>query len=314
MLTATQQYNVYNDTIITANLLPHYALPNSDPSTCPSPSEILLYLDVYLVFSCIASLTLGAKPIRDRLSHNLVLSFDFISDHPRILPWISTIGSLLIHACATVVTADVLAASNTSTTAEPPLGRMFLLWLSRPLATALIAWLSIADRKAYRDNTREVAIVDSLYSLTNTYLFGSVAYITNVHPNDVPAPARLARAGSALWLLAFIPSLGVLVWYMIERRGSSSAPSDDDNWKKNTNSAQLLHWLWFGLDGLRFLACWLLWAGLLFSDETAFCPSRRALAGVTVIWLVVPFMDCLWRGFATYKEEEGAEAENLIEM
>jgi hypothetical protein len=76
----------------------------------------------------------------------------------------------------------------------------------------------------------------------------------------------------------------------------------------------LLPYIWFCLDVLRFIGCWLLWAGLLFSDETAFCPSHRALVYVIVIWLFVPFLDCLWRGFATHKEEQGPEAENLIEM
>jgi hypothetical protein len=271
-----------------------------------------------VVLSCIAFLTLGAKSIRASLSLTRLLSSNFVSDHPRFLPCISIIGSLLIHAGATVVTAVVLAASNAATTAEPPLSRMILLWPSRPLASAFIAWLSIADRKAYHDTAREVAIVDSLYSCINIYLFCSVAKITNVRPSDVPAPARLARAGSALWLLAFVLSLGAVVWYVADNRThtSSRLPSaDEDNNGKNwMNFANLLPWIWFLLDSIRFLACWLLWAGLLFTDETAFCPSQRALAGVTVIWLVVPFLDCLWRGFATYKEEEGGvEAEILME-
>jgi hypothetical protein len=245
-------------------------------------------------------LTLGTKSARASVSHNRFLPSDFGNDHPQLLPWISIVGSLLIHFCATIVTAKVLEASNVGTTPESLLGRMFLLWLSRPLATALIMWLSIADRKTYHDNAREVAIVDSLYGFTNIYLFGSVARITNVRPSDVPGPARLARAGSAFWLLAFILSLAVLAWYM-----AKTPPVF-------TQFPQLLPWIWFSLDAIRFMACWLLWAGLLFNDETAFCPSRRALASVTVIWLFVPFIDCLWRGVATCRAEEGAEAENLI--
>jgi hypothetical protein len=305
---------------IAADLLPHYALPNSDPSTCPSSTEILLYLDLYLLFGCIASISVGSKPIRALLSHNRLLSLEFASDHPHFLPWISIIGSLLIHGSATVVTALKLAASNASTTAEPPLGRMFLLWVSRPLATALITWLSIADREVYCDNARETAIVDSLFGCVNIYLFGSVAHITNVKPSDVPTPARLARAGSAVWLLAFILSLLVLLYYMFLINKASSPPFHRGHRRvgggsseKGTGLSQLLPWLWFGLDALRFLGCWLLWAGLLFSNETAFCPSHRALALITVLWLFVPFVDCLWRGFATYKAEDGAEAESLID-
>jgi hypothetical protein len=310
--------------LITARLLPYYALPNSDPSTCPSSTEILLYLDLYLLFSCIASISVGSKPIRVLLSHNRLLSLEFVSDYPHLLPWISIIGSLLIHGCATVVTADILAVSNASTTAEPPLGRMFLLWMSRPLATALIMWLSIADREIYGDNAREVAIVDSLFGCVNIYLFGSVAHITNVKPSDVPTPARLARAGSAVWLLAFILSLLVLPYYTFlmdkvssfsSRRGHRRVGGGGGGGgEEGTDLARLLPWLWFGLDALRFLGCWLLWAGLLRSNETAFCPSHRALALITVVWLFVPFVDCLWRGFATYKAEDGAEAENLINL
>jgi hypothetical protein len=306
---------------VTADLLPYYALPNSDPSTCPSSTEILLFLDLYLLFSCIASVSVGSKPIRALLSHNRLLSLEFVSDHPQFLPWISIIGSLLIYGCATAVTADILAVSNASTMAEPLFGRMFLLWMSRPLATALITWLSVADREVYCDNAREVAIVDGLLGCVNIYLFGSVAYITNVKPGDVPTPARFARAGSAVWLLAFILSLLALPYYtfLIDKVSSFSSHhgrrriGGGGGGEKGTDLAQLLPWLWFGLDALRLPGCWLLWVGLLRSNETAFCPSHRALALVTVVWLFAPFVDCLWRGFATYKAEDGVEAENLIE-
>lgn len=71
------------------------------------------------------------------------------------------------------------------------------------------------------------------------------------------------------------------------------------------------------LDLLRFVGSWLLWAGLLFTDQTAFCPSRRTWARATVIWLFVPFVDCLWRGFATVTEKKAGareEADDLISM
>src|SRR5271154_6144400 len=118
---------------ITTDLLPYYALPNSDPSSCPSSTEILLFLDLYLLFSCIASISVGSKPIRALLSHNRLLSLEFVSDHPHFLLWISPLGSRLTSGGPTPVTADILAVSNASTTAEQPFGRMFLLWMSRPL-------------------------------------------------------------------------------------------------------------------------------------------------------------------------------------
>jgi hypothetical protein len=113
-------------------------------------------------------------------------------------------------------------------------------------------------------------------------------------------------------------SLGIVLWYLVEHwRGNDSSiilSEDDGGGKSRTGVAQHMPWIWFLLDGMRFAACWLLWAGFLFSDETAFCPSQEAVARVTVIWLFVPFVDCLWRGFATSREEkEGVEAENLID-
>jgi hypothetical protein len=197
------------------------------------------------------------------------------------------------------------------------MGTMFLLWLTRPLATAFVAWLSIADRKAYRDTAREVAIVDSLYGCVNVYLFSAVAKITNTkRPLDVPAPARLARAGSALWLLAFVLSILLLCVYFSEEnnnRESLNWRPPNDNGKGSATFAHALPVLWFVTDCIRFLACWLLWAGLLFTDDTAFCPSQRALAGITVIWLFVPFLDCVWRGVATYKKVEGIEVQALMD-
>jgi hypothetical protein len=215
---------------------------------------------------------------------------------------------------------------------------MTLLWLSRPLATVSIAWLSIADRKAYRDNAREVTIHDYIYGLANIYLFGSIAKITDTKPSRAPVRARLARGGSAVWFLAFILSLALVltqgfvysaVWVARRRRslssstssGSGSSADTDNDDEKSIMSRWYRHRLFvcplFFLDVLRFVGSWLLWAGLLFTDETAFCPSRRTWARVTVIWLFVPFVDCLWRGFATFTKKRAGtreEEDDLISM
>lgn len=67
-----------------------------------------------------------------------------------------------------------------------------------------IAWLSMANRNAYRSNASEVAVGDYIYGLANVNHFGAIAKITDTKPNCVPVLARLARGGSAAWLLAFI--------------------------------------------------------------------------------------------------------------
>lgn len=301
-----------------------YTLSKSWSSDCPSPTEILLILDVYLVLSCITSLILGVKPIRSSLSYKHLISADANTLPSRYLPWISIAGGLAIHFSGTILTAHILTSSDhavtttvTTSTASKlsPLARMFFLWLSRPLATGPIFWLSIVNRKAYRDNAREVAIVDGLYSSANVYLFYCVAKITNVKPSRVPAWARLARAASALWLLAFVLSAFALIGHY-----ASDPPDDGDGPDGSTSKRRFSSpWIWFSLDALRFLACWLLWAGLLFTDETAFCPTRKTLALVTCVWLVVPVMDCLWRGFVSFTPVQGEptgaeEAERLIDM
>jgi len=152
----------------------------------------------------------------------------------------------------------------------------------------------------------------------------------------VPVPARLARGGSAVWLLAFILSLALVLVQGLAYatfggagRPRSSSPassadtSNDDDEDDVNDQGLMSRWYGYGfymypslfLDLLRFVGSWLLWAGLLFTDETAFCPSRRTWARVTVIWLFVPFVDCLWRGFATFTEKKGEareEADNLM--
>lgn len=89
---------------------------------------------------------------------------------------------------------------------------MTILWFSRPLATTVVTWLSIVDHKIYRDNSEEIVLVDSIYSLVNIFLFGAIAHITN-HV-DLPLPTRMARAGSALGLLSLM-LMPLWVWVCI---------------------------------------------------------------------------------------------------
>lgn len=255
---------------------------------------------------------LGSRSIRRRLSHNQVSYL--AHDREWLLPFVSISGSLLIQGGATVLTAYILKISNYTVQLgdlwEPPLSRMVLLWFSRPLATVCITWLSIVDRSEYGENSREVGIVDSIYGLVNVYIFGSVAQITNIKPEEVPPPARLARAASALGLLSIILTNYCVGWYKdIEevQRPEKLKPGDrreDDSGVERKRRGRPPFAVTLFLHGLRFVACWLLWAGVLFTDETAFCPNRKAIWKITIIWLFTPFADGLWRGFLTYHEEE----------
>jgi hypothetical protein len=175
---------------------------------------------------------------------------------------------------------------------------MVILWFSRPLATVAVAWLSILDREKYGDNSEEIGAIDSIYSFVNMYLFGTVARITSA--KDLPRPARMARAGSALWLLGLVLMLfwsgayGYIVWP--GRKRARIPPR-----------ASYVFPITLFLHGLWFTACWLLWTGLLFSDTRAFCPTKGAMQKVTVIWLFTPVVDHLWRGFATHRRKEETE-------
>lgn len=280
-------------------LTPHFAL-NQDDSNCPPPSTPLLFLVGYIVFSGLGSLALGSTTLRKKLAQ--VDS----STSPTRARIVSISGSLIIQCAATVVTAHTLKSSPSETASDPgaPLSRMTILWFSRPLATTVVTWLSIVDHKIYRNNSEEIFLVDSIYSLVNIFLFGAVAHITN-HV-ELPLPTRMARAGSALGLLSLIltPLWALWVWVCIRIYPSLEKPERENEVRQVCASLPLsLAW-----SGLSFLACWLLWAGLLFGDITAFCPTKSAMTGVTMIWLFTPVVDHLWRGFATCKrkkEEDG---------
>lgn len=287
-------------------LTPYFAL-NQDDSNCPPPSTPLLFLVGYIVFGGLCSLALGSTTLRKKLAQ--VDS----STSPTRARIVSISGSLIIQGAATVVTAHTLKSSPSETASDPgaPLSRMTILWFSRPLATAVVTWLSIVDHKIYRDNSEEIVLVDSIYSLVNIFLFGAVAHITN-HV-ELPLPTRMARAGSALGLLSLILTplwfwVCVMIYPPLEKL-------ERENEVRQVCASPPLFATSLAWSGLSFLACWLLWAGLLFGDTTAFCPTKSAMTGVTMIWLFTPVVDHLWRGFATRKrkkEEDGGRYRALI--
>lgn len=283
------------DNEISRKLTPHFAL-NQDDTNCPPPSTPLLFLVAYIVFSGLVSLALGSTTVRKSLAQN------DSSTSPTRAHIVSISGSLLIQIAATVVTAHALKSSPSETARYPgaPLSRVTILWFSRPLATTVVTWLSIVDRKIYRDNSEEIVLVDSIYSLVNIYLFGAVAHITN--HDKIPLPTRMARAGSALGLLNLI--LTPLWFWVCIRIYPSLEKLEREEEVRQVSASLPIFTTSLALSGLWFLACWLLWAGLLFSDATTFCPTKSAMTRVTMIWLFTPIVDHLWRGFATRKQKK----------
>lgn len=276
---------------------------NQQDSNCPPPSTPLLFLVAYIVFSGLVSLALGSTTVRKRLAKN------DSSTTPTQARIVSISGSLVLQVAATVLTALALKSSSSETARYPgaPMSRVTILWFSRPLATTLVTWLSIFDHSIYRHNSEEIVLVDSIYSLVNSiYLFPSVAHITN--HRKMPPPTQMARAGSALGILGLILA-PLWVWFCI-RIYPSLEKLERENEVHQVCASLPIFATSLAWSGLWFLACWLLWAGLLFSNTEAFCPTKSAMTKVTMIWLFTPVADHIWRGIATRKqknEEDGGE-------
>jgi hypothetical protein len=272
------------------------------------------------------SLALGSTAVRARLA--LIRTHLFnpsIVLTPQSILAISVLGSLVIHIAATALTAHILQSSDggyDSDSRSSILQRMMLLWFARPLATPIVIWLSIVSRAQYAPNSSEIGLTDTIYSLVSVYLVGAIARITNVS-NVQPRPARMARAGSALWLLWLILVGGYAtryIWYKLEELDDE----DEDKKRGRKRYADFMFGapngdptfvLELGAHGLRFAACWLLWAGLLFSDTSAFCPSKGAMERVTLLWFFTPVVDHLWRGLASpckEAQEQSVDEEGLM--
>jgi hypothetical protein len=241
------------------------------------PPVVLLWLITYCIFPIIASLALGPSTFRRQVVATRRKLWGPIRDEVAVA--ISTTVSTLIQIAATVSSGLILRADDPSVS----LRSMVLLWFSRPLATPIIQWLTMINIPEYSENSWEIARVDAIYGLVSVALFGMAAKITNQkHPGDVPRPARLARAGSALGILHFIFTVPVIIGiYLVPQK--IRAP----------------HIIFsFCQSSLRFTACWLLVAGLFSTNPNAFCPDTKTMKRIVVLWLFVAFVDQFWRMLA----------------
>lgn len=130
-------------------------------------------------------------------------------------------------------------------------------------------------------------MVDTLYGFVSIYAFGTVARVTNWRTLPGTYGLAFARAGSAVGILALLflmLFMGLMVWL------DEAVTSGDDE----RMPYQMLTVAFF-LHSLRFLACWLLWWGLLSANSTAFCPSQTVLVKIMAVWLGVTCVDNIWR-------------------
>jgi hypothetical protein len=243
------------------------------------PSVVLLWLITYCAFPSIVSLLLGSSTLRKRVVAIRRSYCGSFHHTPSLI--VSTVISTLIQTAATAGTGHILHATDPNSSSRS----MALLWFSRPLATPIIQWLTLINFSEYSRNSWEIAWVDTIYGLVSVAVFGVAAGITNQkNPSDVPRPARLARAGSALGILHFM--LTVLLFlhvYALELR----------------EKIRVGHIVFsFCHSSLRFVACWLLFAGLLFTNPTAFCPSTGTMKRILVLWFFVAFLDHFLRMLA----------------
>ncbi|KAI9785901.1 MAG: hypothetical protein M1839_008167 [Geoglossum umbratile] len=274
------------------NGLWHLIKLNGNADKCMPPSVVLLWLATYCALPAITSLALGSSTFRRRvvaIRRRYCGSLD--ETHTMI---VSIAGSVLIQIAATVGTGRILQTNDHSAI----LGSMVLLWFSRPLATPIIQWLTLVNVTEYLENSLEIARVDIIYGMVSVAMFGTAAKVTN--QKHVPHPAQLARAGSALGILHFLFTIFVLAVFAFVIYSGNAEPrlrvTDLIIPRSKPSITDII--LPFCHSSLRFTACWLLFAGLLFTNPTAFCPEPRTMKRILALWLFVEVLDHFWRMLA----------------
>ncbi|KAH0566489.1 hypothetical protein GP486_000107 [Trichoglossum hirsutum] len=263
---------------------------NSDAYLCLQPKVVLLWFVAYIAVTTIASLALGTATFRKYMVASRKRYLGPMNETAMAI--VSALISVGLQIAATLSTGVILRADDH----QASLHKMALAWFARPLATPIIIWLTMINIDEYRENSFEAALLDTIYGLPSISLFASVAHVTNAkNPRDVPRPARLARAGSALGILHFIITLVIPGVLFLHSRHLKRKPTIA------IISAS------FGHCALRFCACWLLWAGLLYADETAFCPKPLTMKKILVLWLFISFIDQFWRAIAGRDRESGGD-------
>ena len=279
----------------------HLISVNSYAGDCIEAVQMLLWFATYNLFTALAGLALGSHRIRRRTSGM------FRTSKPkkqviRISSFTSAIvGSLVLQISASVGTAYILRTEAQTTS----VGYLFAFWVARPLATPLVIWLTMLNPPEYILQMLEVTLVDTIYSFLSLYAFGLVAHSLNKSPeSSYPHIGQVARAGAALGIFALLLTIALLVWLLMSkcpwRWFSTERILNIASWRKLRGSRGFKRAVVcvFIVHSIRFVACYLLWTGLLELNEGAFCPHYRTLFEIMALWLGVPIIDNIWRAWA----------------
>ena len=283
----------------------HWISVNPYGGDCIESVQMLLWFATYNIFTALAGISLGSHRARKWICGKLWRSR---SDEPVATVQaftVAVLGSLLLQISASVGTAYILRGEAQ----KGSVGYLFGFWVARPLATPLVIWLTIVNPPEYLLQTLEITLVDMMYSFLSLYAFGLTAYSLNMVPkNWYPSIGQFARAGAALGLLILVVTIaliGMVTYHSRTRTRTrmraallplcSKRTLDDVLWR-----SLRCHMVYaFIVHSLRFLACYLLWAGVLEMNEGAFCPHYGMLFEIMTLWLGVPIIDNIWRAWAT---------------
>ncbi len=127
----------------------------------------------------------------------------------------------------TVLTAQILTTGGVETSA--PIGYLFSSWLAGPLPGAATLLVSLFDYNAFKDNFREIVLVESIYALPAIWLFGTIAMDSmqfRSQASDYLAQDAhygsgfsMLRGGAAVDFLAWVLLLIILVILVLLLKG-----------------------------------------------------------------------------------------------
>lgn len=258
---------------------------NGSGASCIEPSHMLLWFVFYNVFTVVAGLISGTRSSRQSIARCLGRSEDSQSDSQLRPLAVNIFVSFLVQLIGTIATAFILTANGNGLSHR---GQVFGLWAARPFATPLVIWLTMIRPREYNEQATEVAYADTFFSFISSYAFGAIAKVTNRANYDGASHSvalRTAEAGSALGFLALL----LLTWPAIAFVYSCYLIKD-------FRHKRILFWT-LPIHALRYLACWLLWSGVLLANDEAFCPHTWAIVVTMFLWLLLPLLDNILRGW-----------------
>lgn len=279
----------------------HLISVNSYAGDCIEAVQMLLWFATYNLFTALAGLALGSHRIRKRTSG----MFRTSKSKKQVIQISSLtsaiVGSLVLQISASVGTAYILCTEAQTTS----VGYLFAFWVARPLATPLVIWLTMVNPPEYILQMLEVTLVDTIYSFLSLYAFGLVAHSLNKSPeSSYPHIGQVARAGAALGIFALLLTIAILVWLLVSecpwRWFYTERILNNAGWRnlRGFRGFKRAVVCVFIIHSIRFVACYLLWTGLLELSEGAFCPQYRTLFEIMALWLGVPIIDNIGRAWA----------------